>query len=809
MIQLRQTLRRLKSSPGFTLTSLVTLAIGIGATTAIFSVVNGILLKPLPFDEPERLISVGHRSATPAGGDQDLSASPVLYRTYRENSTTFESIGLWSNTTDGVTGAGDPEDVPSLRVTHDFLPTMRVAPLIGRPFSEADDTFGNPKTVMLSYAYWQRRFGGAASALGTSVTIGGDTHTVIGVLPRDFRFLQRPADILLPYQIDWANEFYGTTGQRAIARLKPGVTLASVSADMERMVPIAMETFPLRGATTVLPYRPYPLPLRDWFVGDLGEVLWVLMGTIAMLLIVACANVANLQLARTESRGHELAIHSALGATRGHLIRSVLLESTLLGLAGGVLGLGLAALALPPFLAIAGSQLPTVLAIGIDWTVLGFAVAVSLGAGVVFGCVPALKYGARRVATALAGRAYSASRERHRARSSLVVAQVALALVLLVAAGLMIRTFDALRKVEPGFADPDQVQVFALVIPQAAAPDIERVLRMQRDLHDRLAAIPGVESVGLQSILPLSGGPRGGLHYEDKPLAPGTLPRPIEFRHTSPGFVETMRTPLIAGRTFDWSDLDNDRPVALVSESLARTEWGSADSALGKHVRILLNAPWQEIVGVIGDVHDEGLDVPAQDTVYFGLENPFAYFGATRRMSFAVRSARVGTQGFTNEIQRAVWSVDGSLPLAQLETMGDVYGRALARTSLTLTLLGITGAMALALGVVGIYGVVSYMMAQRTREIGIRIALGARSAAVQRALIGNVLVLVAIGAVLGLGGAATLAQLMRSLLFGVGALDVPTYALGAASLFGAAALAAYLPARRVTQVDPIQALKAE
>jgi predicted permease len=441
--------------------------------------------------------------------------------------------------------------------------------------------------------------------------------------------------------------------------------------------------------------------------------------------------------------------------------------------------------------------------------VLAFALAVSLGSGLVFGCVPALKYGAVSVAAKLAGRAYSASRERHRARNSFVVAQVALALVLLVAAGLMIRSFDALQDVEPGFAEPERVQVFALTIPQAVAPDIGEMLRMQREIHGRLAAIPGVESVGFQSILPLSGGPRGGLTFEDKPMAPGTVPRSIEFRNTSPGFVETLRTPLVAGRTFDWSDLDNDRPVALVSEGLARKEWGTAEAALGKRVRILIDFPWQEIVGVIGDVHDEGLNVPANDAVYFSLENPFAYLGATRRMSFAVRSPRVGTAGFVDEIQRAVWSVNDTLPLAQVETLGDLYGRALARTSLTLTLLGITGAMALALGVVGIYGVVSYMMVQRTREIGIRIALGAPSAAVQRVLIGHVLVLVAIGAVLGLGGAVALAQLMRSLLFGVDTLDAPTYALGAASLFGAAALAAYLPARRVTRVDPMQALKTE
>jgi predicted permease len=805
MIQLRQTLRRLRHAPSFTLTSLVTLAIGIGATTAIFSVVNGILLRPLPFDDSERLISVGHRS--PRGGDSDLSASPALYSTYREHNRTLESVALWWNTTDSVTGAGDPEELATLHVSHEFLPTLRVAPIVGRSFSEADDRLGSPKVVMLSYAYWQRRFGGAAHALGKVVTIGGEPHAVIGVLPPQFRFLQQPAEILLPAQIDYANEVYGTMGQRAIARLRPGVTLVDASTDFERMIPIAMETFPIRGASAVDRYLPYPRRLKDYFVGDLRETLWVLMGTIGMLLSVACANVANLQLGRTESRGQELAIRAALGASRGEIVRSILLESAVLGLAGGLLGVGLAVFALPLFLAIAGSQLPTVLAIGVDTMVLVFAFAISLGSGLLFGCVAALKYGAKRPATTLAGRGYSASRERHRARGVLVVAQVALALVLLVAAGLMIRTFDALRAVEPGFAGPEDLQVFTLAIPPTAAPDLDRLQRMQRDIQDRLAAIPGVESVGFQSYLPLSGGPTGGFSYEDKPLPDGAPPRRIEFRVTSPGFVETMRTPLLAGRLFGWSDLDDNLPVALVSASLARREWGSAEAALGKRVRILTNAPWQEIVGVIGDVHYGGLEQPVQDTAYLSLEDPMTYFGMTRRMSFAVRSARAGTPAFAAEIQRAVWSVDGELSLAQLETMSDIHGRALARISLTLTLLGITGAMALALGLVGIYGVISYTVAQRTREIGIRLALGAQNAALKRALVGHALLLVAIGVTLGLGGAVALTRLMRSLLFGVDALDIPTYALGALSLFGGAALAAYLPARRVVDVDPMQALK--
>jgi putative ABC transport system permease protein len=754
MNQLRQTLRRLRNAPGFTLTTVLTLAIGIGATTAIFGVVNGILLKPLPFPEPDRLVAVGHRSL--AERNVDTHAGAALYLTYREHNRTFESIALWRNSTDGVTGAGDPEEVTSLHVTHEFLPTLRVEPLLGRAFVAADDELGAPSTVILSHGYWQRRFGGAADVIGKNVTIGARPHTVIGVLPRSFRFFQQPAEILVPLGPDArTNPFYGVMGDKAIARLEPGVTLPEAHADVERMVPIAMEAYSQPGSRALVPYEPYLRPLKTFFVGDLGNVLWVLLGTIGMLLAIACANVANLQLARTEGRGVELAIRAALGASGRSLAGGVLLESALLGLVGGVLGTALAAVALPAFLAIAGSQLPTVLAIGIDPTVLAFAAAISLASGLLFGCVPALKYGVARVAGALGNRAHSASRERHRARSSLVVVQVALALVLIVAAGLMIRTFDALRNVEPGFASADDALTFTIAIPQSTAVDRSR--EVQRAIQERIAALPGVESVGFQTILPLGGGPGAPLTIEDRPTPDG-LPTRVEMRATSPGFFETLGTPLVAGRLFSWDDLDDDRPVALVSATLARSEWGSPEAALGKRVKILVPAGWQEIVGVVGDVLWDGLDQPAQPTVYLSLEDPMTQFGMTRRMSFAVRSERVGTTGFVAEIQGAVWAVDPSLPLAAVETMGDIHARALARTSLTLTLLGIAGAMALALGLVGVYGVLSYMLAQRTREIGIRIALGAQNAAIKRLLLGQVLGLVGIGIALGLGGAAALTR---------------------------------------------------
>jgi predicted permease len=810
MTQLRQTLRRLSRAPAFTATTVLTLAIGIGATTAIFSVVNGILLKPLPFPEPDRLISVNHRSKNV--GPVDMNASPALYLTYRKHNRTFESITLWWNSLVSVTGGGDSEELMSLYVTHEFLPTLRVAPLLGRSFVAADDELGAPATVLLSYAYWQRRFGGTPDVLGKSLTISGAPHMVIGVLPQSFRFLQQPADIVVPAgQVVRTIAAYGPMGERAIARLKPGVTLADVSADIERMIPIAIDEYPGRGAppaAVVDRYEPAPRPLKAYFVGDLGDVLWVLMGTIGMLLAVACANVANLQLARTESRGQELAIRAALGAGRGRLVCSVLLESTVLGLVGGALGVALAVVALPAFLAAAASELPTVLAIGIDTTVLAFALVISVASGLLFGSVPALKYGVAHIARSLGGRAHSASRERHRARSSLVVAQVALALVLLVAAGLMIRTFDALRRVEPGFAGGRALQSFSIVMPDTTP--LDRAQLAQREIQAKLAAIPGVDSVGFALFLPLSGYLMSGTAtYDDVPPAPGTFPEQTQFRFTSPGFAETMRTPLIVGRTMTWNDLDSDRQVVLVSAGLARSRWGSAEAALGKRLRFLPTGPWQEVIGVLGDVHWKALDQPAEPTVYLSLHDPMTQWGITRHMSFAVRSQRAGTTSFAQELQRAVSSVDRSLPIAALETMDDIYARSLARTSLTLTLLGIAGAMALALGVVGVYGVLSYMLAQRTREIGIRIALGAQDSAIKRLMLGQVVGLVAIGIALGLGGASVLTRFMESLLFGVAALDLETYVLGAVALLSAAALAAYLPARRATRVDPMQALRAE
>jgi predicted permease len=811
MIQLRQTLRRLFRAPGFTLTTVLTLGVGIGATIAIFSVVNGVLLKPLPFPNSDRLIALVHQA--PGAGRSELAASPAFYLTYKEHNTTFESVALWTANTAGITGTGDPEEVPRLGGTYELLATLGVQPMLGRTFNEAEGQPGAVPTVILSYGYWQRRFGGAENVLGQPLVVDGSPREIVGILPPDFKFTQQPVALVTPDSLVGDVPFVPSTGPRGVARLKEGVTLEEASADVARMIPIYLNSYPIvpgltREAVEAMQIGPNLRTLKDDIVGDLDDVLWVLMGTIVMLLLVACANVANLQLVRTEIRGQELAIRAALGAARGRIARGLLAESLLLGLMGGVVGLGIAATTLPLLLSIAGENLPAALAISIDATVLAFVPAISLLAGLTFGLIPVIKYAGVHAAKRLGGmgRVMSSSRERHRVRNALVVAQVALALVLLVGSGLMIRTFQSLRGVDPGFTEPREVQMFRIGIPQAAAPDLPRMIRLQNDIVDRLAAIPGVESVGFSTRQLLAQpGPTGPFSLEDKPDAAPLSP---VFRYASPGYFKTLGTPIVAGRDLEWADHSGTPLVGVISQTFAEREWGSPAAAVGKRLRRAANAPWIEVIGVAGDLRLHGLEQSAPDAIYLSSNEPIGRF-VIGNAHFVVRSERVGTPAFLRDVEQAVWSVNGNLPLGSLVTLGDVYARSMARASLMLVLLGITAAMALALGLVGIYGVLSYVVTQRTREIGIRMALGAQSMQLKRVVLGNVLALVVVGVAVGLGGAALLTRLMESQLFGVTALDPATYGAVAAVLIVTGVLAGYLPARRATRVDPMAALRAE
>jgi len=820
MRALKHAVRRLRRAPGFTAIALVTLALGIGANTAVFSVLNGVLVKALPYPRSQELVGVWHVAPGIAGLRGDINCAPTMFFTYREESHAFQEFGLWSNDDASITGVGEPEQVQALDVTYGILQALNVQPILGRWFSQADDTPGTPETVMLTYGYWQRRFGGSPSAVGRTFTVDSKPRTVIGVMPRDFRFLNAKADVILPLRFERNKEFLGNFSYQGIARLKAGITLQQANADVARMLGIWLKAWPAPPGLSRALFEnarlgPKVQPLKQEVVGDIGGTLWVLMGTIGLVLLIACANVANLLLVRAEGRQQELAIRAALGAGWGKIAKELLLESVTLGLLGGGLGLGLAYAALRGLVAMGPATLPRLNEIGIDPLVLAFTLAVSLLAGLLFGLLPVVKYAGPHLAGTLrgGGRTMSQGRERHRARDTLVVVQVGLALVLLVGAGLMIRTFQALRNFRPGFTRPEEVQLLRISIPQGEVKEPERVMRMENDMMDRLAAIAGVSSVAFANGAPLEGyNSTDVLFAEDKNYGVGQIPPLRRFRFTTPGYFQTTGTPLVAGRDFTWTDLYEKRPVAMVSENTAREMWGSPGAALGKRIRQSLADPWREIVGVAGDVYDDGAQQKAPAFSYWpALMDRF--WGdpvhARRDGVFLIRTRRAATQSFLAEARQAIWRVDANLPVFQVQTLQDVYDKSMARASFALVMLAIAGAMALLLGVVGIYGVIAYAVSQRTREIGIRIALGAPAAGLQGMFVRHGLLLAALGAGLGLAAAAGLTRLVESLLFGVKALDAATYAVVAVVLMAAAALASYLPARRATRVDPMEALRIE
>jgi predicted permease len=747
-----------------------------------------------------------------------MLASPAIYFTYREHGRTLESVGLWDwdRSPVTVTGAGEPEAVPSVEVTHEVLAILGARPMLGRAFEPADDVPGSAPTAIISEAYWRRRFGGA-DVRGRTLVVDGVPRQVIGVLPSSFQFFDYPADVFYPMQPVRAGARFPSSDGRGLARLKPGVTLAEANADATRMIPMLSAEFGGGRSWETARFAPKLRWLKDSVVGSLGDTLFLLMGTVALLLLIACANVASLVLVRTQSRRPQLAIRAALGAGWGAIARVVVAESAILGLAGGAAGLALASFSLPRLLSLGARDLPPVMAIRIDVTVLLVTVGASLFAAVLFALTPVLQLAAprRQLARALhaAGRSTAGGRESHRARHALVVLQVALALVLLVGSGLMIRTFQKLREVDAGFRDPETVQTFQLTTPlpeasgeAAVAALREQNVRLKHAILDRLAVVPGVESAAFSSFndgLPLDGDGRGRAFFvEGRPPAVQGVGRPVESQFVSPRFFETLRTPLMAGRTFDWSDVHERRRVALVSDNLARAVWGSAAAAVGQHIGTDASGPWFDVVGVVKDVHHDGVNLPPPPTVIFpAVASPTA--------SFVVRSERVGRPGFREDVRKAVWSVDGHLAPAGVRTLGEMYRRSMGRTSLAMKLLAITGLMALLLGLIGIYGVVSYAVAQRRREIGIRLALGAEPGAVRRMFVKLALVLVAAGVAIGLAGAVGLTRLMRSQLYGVSPLDPLTHLSVATALLAAAALASYVSARRASGLDPAEVLKSE
>jgi len=814
--QLKQVFRRLRRAPMFTFIAILTLALGIGANTAIFSVLEGVLLKPLPYPDSDRL--VGLWLTAPGINIKRLNVSASGYFTYLDHNRTFENFGIYTGDRVSVTGIAEPEQVRALDVTYGLLPTLGARPLLGRLFSAKDDSPGSPETVILSYGYWQRRFSGDRSVLGRRMQIDGKAKEVIGVMPRDFRFLDMDAEMFLPFQFDRAKTTLGNYSQEGVARLKPGVNLAQASADAARMLPIEFRSFPAPPGFSAKLFEdariaPALRPFKEDLTGDIGTTLWVLMGTIGMVLLIACANVANLLLVRVEARHLELTIRAALGASTRRITYELLFESLTVACLGGFAGLALAFGALRLLVAIAPAGIPRIAEIGLDAKVLLFAVAASLFTGLLFGLAPVLKYASVRLATGLrdGGRSVSVSRERHRARNTLVVVQVALALVLLISSGLMIRTFRALKKVQPGFASPEQVQTLALSITDAQVPEPDKVLRMEEDIADRLQQVPGVASVAITTAVPMNGNSTADVLFaRDHTYREGQIPPIRRFVFGSPGLHQTMGTPLIAGRDFSWEDTNNKALVAMISEGFAREYWGGAKAALHKQIREGMNDDWREIVGVVGDIHYDGVDQPAQTTVYFPLRLNNFYGNkedVRRSVSYLIRSSRAGSESFLKEVRQSIWAVNPNLPLAEVRMLDDFYRKSLARTSFTLVLLSIAACMALLLGAVGIYGVIAYTVSQRTREIGIRMALGAQSSQVAGMFVRHGMGLVGIGAAIGLLSAFLLMRLLSTLLFGVSTSDPLTYTVTVALLLVIAAIASYVPSRRAAAIDPAIALR--
>jgi putative ABC transport system permease protein len=810
--------RRLLRAPMFTTVAILTLAVGIGANAAIYTVVRGVLLKPLPFPEAERLAGVW--LTAPGISIASMNLSPASYFIFREEGRVFDDIGLWDGGAASVTGRGEPERVRTLMVTDGTLKLLRVNPALGRIFSAEDDSPKGPERALLTHAYWQRKFGSDPSAVGQSVVLDGRPREIVGVLPADFRFLDENVQLVLPFRFNRATLHAANFSFQGVARLKPGVTLAQANADLTRMLPLLPERFPIPGGFTRqmwddVKLGPNVRPFSVDAIGDIGRVLWVLLGTVGLVLLIACANVANLFLARAESRQQELAIHAALGAGSRRVAWELLSESLTLGLVAGAAGLALAYAGVRALVANAPGGLPRVSEIGIDPMVLLFTLGISIAAGLLFGAIPVLKFARPNLASALkeGGRLSSAGRERHRARNTLVVAEIALAVVLLVASGLMVRTFQAMRQVDPGFVRPEQVLTLRVSIPPSLIADDEQAIRAEEQIVRRLEQIPGVSSVGLSSSVTMDGNRSNDpIFVEDAPTAEGKIPPIRRMKWTSENYFKTMGNRIVAGREFTWADIYNRAPIVMINESLAREFWKDPTQAVGKRVRQTPKHSWFTIVGVVGNERDNGVVQPAPAIIYWPLMIENYYDNklfAQRSVAFVLRTDRVGSPTLLSEVQRAVWSVNANLPVAQVRTLDQIRAGSMAQTSFALVMLAIAAAVALLLGVVGIYGVIAYIATQRTKEIGIRIALGAASRDVSGLFVRQGALLAVAGIGCGMVAAALLTRSMSSLLFGVSALDPLTYVAVAIALGGTAVLASYLPARRVARVDPAVALRWE
>lgn len=811
---LRQHVRRLAATPAFTLTAFITMAVALGANALIFALVDGVLLTPLPYPAPDRLVGVSH--VAPGLTHEPVPQAAFTYFTYRDEARQLEDIGLWLPATVSVSGRGEPEVLDALTVTDGTLPLLGAAPVTGRAFSADDDAPGSRETVLLGHTYWRRAFGGDPAAVGKSLVVDGRAREVIGVLPEGFQLLGHRPELLLPLRLNRAETAIGLFRYHGLARLKPGVTLQAAAADLGRLIPSMPSRFPIPPGFTRANFDEFRLavdvhPLQQELTGDVSDLLWLLWGAVGLLLLVACANVASLFLVRGGARRQEMAVQLALGASRTRIVGQMIGEAVLLSTLAGVAGLALAAAGLQALRGFTIERLAVFGDVTITPVVGLFTFAVAAAAGVVFGLAPITRWPGLELATALReqARGSSGGRDSQRLRNGLVVAQIAVALVLLVGAALMVRTLAAVRDVRPGFERPAQVLTVRLTIPEAVAADPSTAARIHDAILQRLRDVSGVLAVAQTSSVPMDGANRRDpMFVEGAPEA--GLPPARRMKWVSPGYFATVGNRLVAGRDFTWDDVHDRRPVTIVSVRLADELLGGTATALGKRIRTSPTGDWREVVGVVGDERDDGPTRPVVPLVYWPfLQENLAPGRVTveRTLVYVIRTSRPHDGGLLRDVQQAVWMESSTVPLARVESLQAVYDRSTAQGAFMFAVLAVAGAVTLLLGVVGVYGVVAYVVAQRRREIGIRMALGADRDDVLRLFLSRGLRLIAAGLATGLAGAALAAGWLEGFLFGVAPLDPAAYLGAAALLGGVAAVATWLPARGAARLAPIAALK--
>jgi predicted permease len=814
--------RSLRRAPLFSVTVVLALTLGLGSASAIFAIVNAVLLRPLPYGHPDRLVGAWHD--LPPVSLTHARQTPGTYRTYKRFATTITGIGLYSDGSVNLSdpdGRADPERISAAWTTVEVLPLLEVPPILGRTFSAAEDAPNAPRVAVISEQLWRNRFGGERDVIGKKLLIAGRPTEIIGVMPSRFRFPEANTQIWLPQQLDPNTQFPGGFNHNGIARLKPGVTLEAAQRDFANVLPRIVDLEPMiaPGITTRMlleQAKPIPklVPMRDDVVGEISRTLWIVAAAAALVLLVTCANVANLLLVRADARHRELSVRAALGANRWRVMTHFFTETALLAAVSSVLAIAVAYAAIRMLVAAGPAGIPRLDEVRVDAAVVLFTLGVAALVALACSAIPAIRFMRADPLSGLrdGGRAGTVGSHRQRARSALVAAQMAFALVVLAASGLLLRSFQRLHSVRPGF-NPNGVATLWLALPSLRYPSDSSIVRFYAQLTERAATLPGVTAVGVASDLPLqSTSVNQDLFYVEGDAGSATTLPPLEiYRTVDGGYFRAMSIPLLAGRLFDRMDLQRGQEAIISSATALRFFHDSTGrAAIGKRFRELPSGEWNTIVGVVGGVRDSSLQAPPTRTVYYPQSVAKDTFSTGPQRTMALVAHTTGdVVTTTHAMQGLVHELDPTLPTFRVRSMREVTDASIARLSFTMTILGVAAAVTLILGVVGLYGVIAYVVTLRTRELGVRIALGAQPRAVAAMVTRQGLLLSVAGIAIGLVVVMVVARFLRSLLFEVAPTD-PLALVGASgTLVVFALLASWIPARRAARVNPTEALRAD